>query len=70
MPDNREVCRNGRIRLAVVTALLVTVGVSVGWSGLLGWPALILALDLVVTATWLVLNRTARPATAATVTTG
>ncbi len=67
MPDNREVCRNGRIRLAVVTALLVTVGVSVGWSGLLGWPALILAVDLVVTATWLVLHRTARPA-AATIT--
>ena len=70
MPDNREVCRNGRIRLAVFTAILLTVGASVGWSGLLGWPALILAVDLLVTATWLVLHRAARPAKAATVNTG
>ncbi len=70
MPDNREVCRNGRIRLAVVTALLVTVGVSVGWSGLLGWPALVLAVDLVVTATWLAAHRTTRRAAAATGATG
>ena len=62
MPDIDEVHRNGRIRLAAVTAVLLTVGLAAGWHHLLGWPALVLAGDLLITGSWLLLHRGARAA--------
>lgn len=50
MPDHAETHRNGLIRLAAGLAILAIVGATVGWRSLLGWPALVLSLDLVVTA--------------------
>ena len=57
MPNISEIHRNGRIRLAAVTAVLLAVGLTAGWQHLLGWPALVLAADLLVTGTWLVMHR-------------
>jgi hypothetical protein len=57
MPDRREVHRNGLIRLAAVLTVLLAVGATAGWHHLLGWPALVLATDVLVTSTWLLLHR-------------
>ena len=57
MPNRSEVQRNGLIRLAAVMAVLVAVGATAGWRHLIGWPALVLAGDVLVTATWLALHR-------------
>jgi hypothetical protein len=57
MPDITEVHRNGRIRLAAVAAILLAVGLTAGWRHLLGWPALVLAADLLITGSWLLLHR-------------
>jgi hypothetical protein len=57
LPGEREIRRNGRVRVTVVVAILLTVGGTAGWSTMLGWPALILAADLLVTGGWLVRHR-------------
>ena len=62
MPRESEIRRNGRIRMTVLLAVLVVVGAATGWSTLLGWPALILALDVSVTGLWLLRHRSAAPA--------
>jgi hypothetical protein len=53
MPTDHETYRNGRLRLAVVLTILLSVALTLGWSSLLGWPALVLAADVLVTAGWL-----------------
>ena len=57
MPNRSEVHRNALIRLAAVMTVLLAVGATAGWHHLMGWPALVLAGDVLVTATWLVLHR-------------
>jgi hypothetical protein len=57
MPTISEVHRNGRIRLTAVMAILLAVGLTAGWEHLIGWPALVLAGDLLITGSWLVLHR-------------
>jgi hypothetical protein len=61
MPHDTDVHRNGRIRVVAVLAILLTVGVTAGWRSLMGWPALVLTLDLAVTGVLLTRLRSVGP---------